>query len=473
MMKHLIPVLCVVGLLQGVRLWGADARPNVLVILADDLGWGELGCQGFTKEIPTPNIDSLAINGVRMTSGYVSGPYCSPTRAGFMTGRYQQRFGHEFNPGPAESAVKNFGLPLSEKTIANYFKEAQYATGWIGKSHLGYQGEFHPLKRGFDRFYGFLGGAHDYFDATNDAANLILDGNEPVKEVVYTTDMFAQQTNNFIEQNKNRPWFCYLAFNAVHSPLQAPDKVLQRFSGISDPKRQKYAAMQSSMDDAVGSVLSKLRELQLEENTLIFFFSDNGGPTPSTTSGNGPLRGYKAQTWEGGIRVPFLIQWKGKLPGGKVDDRPVIQLDILPTALAAAAIEIKPEWKLDGVNLLPYLTGEKPGSPHDSLYWRFGKQIAIRSGDWKLVKSVGSPNLAGIEQIEKATTANSELYNLKDDIGEKANLALKESEKLKELAGAWEAWDSTLKEPSWVPNRKAGKNAKANSQSKKKKATQK
>ncbi len=229
--------------------------------------------------------------------------------------------------------------------------------------------------------------------------------------------------------------------------------------------------MQSSMDDAVGSVLSKLRELHLEENTLIFFFSDNGGPTPSTTSSNGPLRGYKAQTWEGGIRVPFLIQWKGKIAGGKVDDRPVIQLDILPTALAAASIDIKPEWKLDGVNLLPFLTGNQSGSPHEALYWRFGKQMAIRVGDWKLVKSVGSEGLAGIEQFAKATTGNAELYNLKVDIGEKTNLAAKEPEKLKQLVAAWEAWDATLKQPEWVPNRTVGKKASTSTQSKKKKAT--
>jgi arylsulfatase A-like enzyme len=285
--------------------------------------------------------------------------------------------------------------------------------------------------------------------------------------------MFAKKANDFIEQNKSRPWFCYLAFNAVHAPLQAPEKAIQRFSGISNSKRRTYAAMQSSMDDAVGSVLSKLRELNLEENTLIFFFSDNGGPTPSTTSGNGPLRGYKAQTWEGGIRVPFIIQWKGKLAGGKVDDRPVIQLDILPTVLAAASIDIKPEWKLDGVNLLPYLSGKLTGSPHEALYWRFGKQMAIRVGDWKLVKGVGSEGLAGIEEAVKATTANAELYNLKDDIGEKTNLALKEPEKLKQLVTAWEAWDSTLKEPEWVPNRKLGKNANTSTQKKRKKATAK
>ena len=467
-MRFLIPMMCCIGFLQSHTLSAADGKPNVLVILADDLGWGELGCQGFTKEIPTPNIDSLATNGVRMTSGYVSGPYCSPTRAGLMTGRYQQRFGHEFNPGPAESAVKKFGLSLNEKTIANHLKEAQYATGWFGKSHLGYQPEFHPLNRGFDRYFGFLGGAHDYFNANSDGANQIFDGKVPVKEIEYTTETFAKQAVDFIEQNKSRPWFCYLAFNAVHAPLQAPEKVLQRFTGISDPKRKKYAAMESSMDDAVGSVLGKLRELDLEDNTLIFFFSDNGGPTPSTTSSNGPLRGHKAQTWEGGIRVPFIVQWKGKLPAGKVDDRPVIQLDILPTALAAASVDIKPDWKLDGVNLIPYLTGTETGLPHQSLYWRFGKQLAIRSGDWKLVKGVGSEGMAG--DGNKATTLNAELYNLKDDIGEKNNLASKESEKLKELVGAWEAWNSTLTEPAWVPRAKAGKNGNAAQQKKKKAA---
>ncbi|MBL9133914.1 MAG: sulfatase-like hydrolase/transferase, partial [Verrucomicrobiaceae bacterium] len=186
--------------------WAA-AKPNVLVILADDLGWGELGCQGFAKDIPTPHIDSIATNGVRFTSGYVSGPYCSPTRAGFMTGRYQQRFGHEFNPGPAEAAVEHFGLPLTETTIGNRMKSAGYATAWIGKSHLGYKPEFHPLKRGFDYFHGFLGGAHDYFDAGVDKANPILKGTEVVPEVEYTTDTFASEAAGFIERSKDTPWF--------------------------------------------------------------------------------------------------------------------------------------------------------------------------------------------------------------------------------------------------------------------------
>ena len=210
--------------------------------------------------------------------------------------------------------------------------------------------------------------------------------------------------------------------------------------------------MQSAMDDAVGAVLAKLREHNLEENTLIFFFSDNGGPTPSTTSGNGPLRGFKTQTYEGGIRVPLMMQWKGHLPAGKVDDRPVIQLDILPTALAAAGVEIKPEWKLDGVNLLPYLNGQKSGAPHEALYWRFGQQMAIRMGDWKLVRTIGCKGVEGTEHLGPASTDGAELYNLAKDIGEKNNLAEQEPAKFKELAAVWDKWNSELVEPKWFPS---------------------
>ena len=437
-------------------------KPNILIILADDLGYGELGCQGYTQQIPTPNIDSIAKNGVRFTSGYVSGPYCSPTRAGLMTGRYQQRFGHEFNPGPAQTASPTFGLPLEEKTIGDRLKAEGYVTGWFGKSHLGYQPQFHPLNRGFDEYFGFLGGAHDYLDAASDSNNPILRGTTPIDKIDYTTDAFAREAASFIERHANEPWLCYLAFNAVHSPLQALEKYLARFENIQDIRRRTYAAMQSAMDDAVGAVLTKLREHKLEEKTLIFFFSDNGGPTAQTTSSNGPLRGFKAQTWEGGIRVPFMVQWKGHIPAGKVDDRPVIQLDILPTALAAAGVNIRPEWKLDGVNLLPYLTGNESGMPHQALYWRFGQQIAIRMGDWKLVKGVGSRGVEGIEQRGKPSTDGAELYNLKTDIGEKNNLADKEPAKFKELADAWNKWNSELIDPKWVPERgglakKAGK----------------
>ncbi len=450
--------LALLGILSNLALAAAAAKPNILVILSDDLGYGELGCQGFTPQIPTPNIDSIAAAGVRFTSGYVSGPYCSPTRAAFMTGRYQTRFGHEFNPGPARTAGKTFGLPLTETTIADRLKTAGYTTGWFGKSHLGYEPPFHPLKRGFDEFYGFLGGAHSYLDASADAANPILRGTKPTTDIDgYTTDAFAREAVAFIDRHQSKPWFCYLAFNAVHAPLEATNKYLSRFSDISDNKRSRYAAMQSAMDDAVGSVLAKVRALGLEENTLIVFFSDNGGPTVQTTSANGPLRGFKAQTWEGGIRVPFMVQWKGHIPAGKVDDRPVIQLDIYPTALAAAGVAIQPEWQVEGVNLLPYLTGEKQGPPHEALYWRFGPQVAIRAGDWKLVKGAGSAGVQGIERSAKSNMQGAELYHLGRDIGEKTNLAAQEPAKVQELAAAWDRWNANNVEAKWFPNRGAGK----------------
>lgn len=427
------------------------SKPNILVIVADDLGWGELGCQGFTKEIPTPHIDSIAQSGVRFTQGYVSGPYCSPTRAGLMTGRYQTRFGHEFNPGPAEAAVENFGLPLEEVTIANRLKSAGYTTGWIGKSHLGYKPEFHPQKRGFDEFFGFLGGAHDYLNPTGDKANPILRGTEVVDKLDYTTDAFAREGASFIERHRAAPWFCYLAFNAVHAPMQATSKYQDRFPAVTDPKRKAFCGMLSAMDDGIGLVLAELRKHQLEENTLIFFISDNGGPTPSTTSSNGPLRGFKSSTWEGGIRVPFMVQWKGRLPAGRVDDRPVIQLDILPTALAAAGVEASSDWKLDGVNLLPFLAKDAPAAtqPHASLFWRFGRQIALRQGDWKIVKGQGMPGVAEASRQEKGTTEGVELYNLKDDLGEATNLAASEPAKVKELSAAWDEINAGMVEAKW------------------------
>ena len=451
--RLLLTAQALLGLALAVPSLAADAkRPNILLLVGDDLGYGELSIQG-NPQIPTPNIDSLAKSGVRFTSGYVSGPYCSPTRAGLLTGRYQQRFGHEFNPGPAEQAVDNFGLSLKETTLGNRLHDAGYATGWFGKSHLGYKPEFHPLKRGFDEYFGFLGGAHDYLDAAGDSNNPILRGTNRVSNIDYTTDAFGREAVSFIERHKDGPWFVYLPFNAVHAPLESIDKYLTRFPNIADKKRRTFAAMLSAMDDAVGNVLAKVRALGQEENTLIFFISDNGGPTPSTTSGNGPLRGFKAQTWEGGIRVPWIVQWKGHIPAGQVDDHPVIQLDIHPTALAAAGVEIKPEWKLDGVNLLPYLTGASQAAPHDALYWRFGQQIAVRQGDWKLVKGAGQPGLAPAARSgdARATTEGAQLYNLAKDIGEKNNLAGSSPEKLKVLAAAWNAWNAELVEPTWRP----------------------
>lgn len=416
----------------------AERRPNVLILLADDLGYADVGFQGC-KDIPTPNLDGLAKSGVRCTNGYVSGPYCSPTRAGLLTGRYQTRFGHEFNPG----AGPNVGLPLTETTMADRFKEAGYATGLVGKWHLGEAARFHPQKRGFGDHFGFLAGAHPYFPGLG---RPILRGTNEVDEKEYLTDAFAREAVAFIDHHKQEPFFLYLAFNAVHTPMHATEDRLKKFEAIADNRRRTYAAMTLAMDEAVGKVLDKLRAEKLEENTLIFFFSDNGGPTMQGTTINGsrntPLRGSKRTTLEGGIRVPFVVSWKGKLPAGKTFDQPIIQLDVQPTALAAAGVAAKPEWKLDGVDLLPYLSGTNSAKPHETLYWRFGEQMALRQGDWKLVRYDSTVDGA------KGTTSHK-LYNLATDIGEANDLADKHPEKVKELEVVWQKWNAQLVKPLW------------------------
>ena len=429
-------------------------KPNVIVIVADDMGYADLGATGC-KDIPTPHIDSLARNGVRCRSGYVSHPYCSPTRAGLLTGRYQQRFGHEFNPGPATDLTRDVGLPLTETTLADRLKAAGYKTGLVGKWHLGHADDkFHPLNRGFDEFFGFLGGSHSYVRPGAGRA-AIFRGKEEARETEYLTDAFAREGVAFIEKHKSEPFFLYWAFNAVHGPMEAADKYLKRFPDVKDQKRRTYAAMLSALDDAVGRGLAKLRESGLEENTLIFFFSDNGGPTAVNASDNRPFSGVKGTTLEGGIRVPFFVQWKGRLPAGADYDHPVIGLDVAPTALAAAGVAVKPEWKLDGVDLRPYLTGEKAGAPHPVLYWRFGGQMAVRAGDWKLVKATVGMGRAGgggaASRREKATVEGAKLFNLKDDAGEQKDLAAANPEKVKELAAAWQAWNAELADPRWGP----------------------
>jgi arylsulfatase A-like enzyme len=411
-----------------------ERPPNIVVILADDLGYAELGCQGC-KDIATPNIDSIARAGVRFTQGYVTCPICAPTRAALLTGRYQQRFGFETNPGPEAYADEKFGLPLDQPTLAERLKPAGYVTGMVGKWHIGYKPELTPPKRGFDEFFGFLSGAHNYLPGSRRSE--LRRGMEAVTgEKEYLTDAFGREAVAFIQKNKAKPLFLYLPFNAVHSPLEAAEKHLKRVEGIKDVNRRTYAAMTLAMDDAVGRVLETLRKEGLEEKTLVFFLSDNGGPTPQTTSSNAPLRGYKGQVWEGGIRIPFMAQWKGHLPAGKVYGEPVISLDIVPTVLAAIGKPAKPDEKLDGVNLLPYLTGDKAGKPHDALYWRFHAKQAIRSGDWKLLK----------EQRQDRW----ELYNLADDIGESKDLAEKMPDKVKELDKAWQEWNAQLQAPKWV-----------------------
>ena len=422
-------------------------RPNIVIFLADDEGYGELGCQG-NKEIPTPNIDSIATGGIRFTQGYVSGTYCSPTRAGLMTGRYQTRFGHEFNPGPMRPGA---GLPLTETTIATRLKELGYATCCVGKWHLGFDPEYRPIKRGFDEFYGTLANTPFIKPQRFVDSRVSPDPIEINDPNFYTTDAYAERAVDWIEKHKAGPFFLYLPFNAQHAPLEAPEKYLARFPNITDPKRKLFAAMMSAKDDAVGRVLAKIRALGQEENTIVWYLTDNGGPTQQTTSKNDPLRGFKSTTWEGGVRVPFMVQWKGKLPAGKVDDRPVIQLDILPTCVSAAGGDVATGWKLDGVNLLPYLQGQNAGKPHETFYWRFGPQWAIRHGDWKLVKA--------------RDIAQPGLFNLAKDVGEQTDLTASHPEQAAELKSLWDKWNAEQKEPLWQAppsgaKKKKGKKAK-------------
>ncbi len=449
-------VLALTGLVSaaGVLTAAEPRKPNIIVIVADDMGYADIGANGC-KDIPTPHIDSLAKNGVRCSNGYVSHPYCSPTRAGLLTGRYQQRFGHEFNPGPPTDRTPGVGLPLTETTLADRLKAAGYKTGVVGKWHLGHtEDEFHPLNRGFDEFFGFLGGSHSYLRSGTGPTS-IYRGREEVQEEEYLTDAFAREGVAFIEKHKAGPFFLYWTFNAVHGPLEAAEEYRKRFPDIKDPKRRTYAAMLAALDDGIGRGLAKLREAGIEEDTLIFFVSDNGGPEAVNASDNGPFHGVKGTTWEGGIRVPFLVQWKGHVPAGTVYDRPVIQLDFLPTALAAAEVGVKPEWKLDGVDLLPYLRGEKADAPHAALYWRFGGQMAVRMGDWKLVKAIPGKGQEGAggagSRREKATIEGARLFDLKADIGEQTDVADGHPEKAKELADAWQRWNAELADPRWGP----------------------
>lgn len=403
-------------------------RPNIVLIFSDDQGYADMGCQGCT-DIPTPNLDAICAGGVRCTSGYVTAPVCSPSRAGLLAGRYQQRFGHEHNPGAADGA----GLPLDQTTLADRLKTAGYATGMVGKWHLGMLPEQHPMSRGFDEFFGFLHGAHSYLKPNESRTDPLLLGREPIEESEYLTDAFAREAVSFIERHAAEPFFLYLAFNAVHTPLEATPEYLDRFEGIADPNRRTFAGMMAAMDDAVGDVLNTLRARGLEDDTLVFFISDNGGITASNTSRNDPLRGYKGQLYEGGIRVPFALRWPGRIPAGTVYHRPVSSLDVTPTALTAAGAALPAD--LDGVDLAPCLSRAKTGDPHEQLCWRMGRKTAIRRGDWKLLREA---------------QGDWEFYDLADDIGEQTNLAQDEPERLAELQAALAAWDAEMVEPLWV-----------------------
>jgi arylsulfatase A-like enzyme len=420
-----------------------NGPPNIVIILADDLGYGDVGFNGC-PDIPTPNMDALAANGVLCTNGYVTHPFCSPSRAGLMTGRYQQRFGYENNPAgdPIYDRNPRLGLPLQELTLPEILRPAGYVCGAIGKWHLGEMQNLDPIARGFDEFFGFLGAASKYYNA-----QLFRDRTHVV-ETEYLTDAFTREGVAFINNHAAQPFLLYLAYNAVHEPYDEPPEVyVQRVSYITDPRRRLLAAMVVALDDGVGQVVQALAANNILNNTLIIFLSDNGARRCSFTS-NYPLRGYKMDVLEGGIHVPFAVQWTGRLPAHVVYDDLVSSLDIVPTAAAVAGVALPADRAYDGLDIVPYLAGEQV-SPLRTLFWRWfglGPDCppearntiwAVRSGLLKLV----------VERAEDDQPAA--LYNLLSDIGETQDLAAIRSTAVSALTGLYARWTLDTIPPIW------------------------
>ena len=422
-------------------------QPNIILLFADDAGYADFGFHG-SKEILTPNLDRLAAQGVIFTQGYVSASVCGPSRAGMLTGRYQQRFGFEENNVPGfmseVSAADGIemGLPLSEKTMANYLQAAGYRTAVFGKWHLGGADHFHPTRRGFDEFFGFRGGARSYWAYEGEPAepqNKLERGFGNFREHEgYLTDVLADEVNAFVERNRNQPFFAYLSFNAVHTPMDASEEDMAKFPDLKG-NRQIVAAMTLAMDRACGKILDKLDELGLSENTIVVFTNDNGGPSDRNASINYPLAGTKSNHLEGGIRVPFVMKWPAKISANSTYLHPVSTLDLLPTFLSAAGANYDTLSHLDGVDLLPYLNKENVQRPHQQLFWKKYCRAAIRDGDWKLIRFADRP---------------AELYYLPDDISEQNNLAADHPSKVKEMFKSLFKWESTLERARWVLQRK-------------------
>ncbi len=429
-----------------------ESRPNILLIFTDDAGYADFGFHG-SQEIRTPNLDALAEQGMSFRQAYVSDSTCGPSRAGLMTGKYQQRFGYEENNVPgfmSEVSALNgdeMGLPLSEKTMAYYLNEQGYRTGVFGKWHLGNADRYHPLRRGFDEFVGFRGGDRSYFAYDSQQINgdnpLFLDkrleegfGNY-VEPPYYLTDYLAEKTNEFIERSveAGEPFFAYLSFNAPHTPMEATEQDLAEFPHL-EGNRKIYAAMMLAMDRASGKVLNKLSELGIEDNTIVVFTNDNGGPSDKNASVNRPLSGTKSNYLEGGIRVPFLIKWPGVTSPGTEYEHAVSTLDLLPTFFAAAGGRSATLGELDGVDLKPYILSPDVPGPHPVLFWKKDTRATIRKGDWKLIRFPDRP---------------AELYFIsKEDVGEHHNLAKEEEARLNDLYKELFEWELTLERPLWM-----------------------
>ena len=473
-MKTLIALLaatCFAGCGPGPTEEPAGQPPNVVIMMADDLGWGDVGVNGGTV-IQTPHIDALAAQGVLLTDGYVSAAVCSPSRAGLYTGKHQQRHGFEYNIAGRDT---DMGMSTKESTIADMMREAGYATGLIGKWHLGKQKQHHPLSRGFDEYYGMLAGSSTYIDSRTEGVeswpernaptvrsegNAIYDGFEPVEVEEYITDVFREKAVDFIERHQDERFFLMLTPNAPHTPLQATKQYLDRYRHIEDDSARIYSAMVAAVDDYVGAVAAKLRETGLEENTLFVFLSDNGcaGYVVERCS-NGPLRGNKRYYWEGGIRIPFIAKWPASLPKGIKYTEPVISLDLYATVAAAIGSDATAQ---DSVNLLPHLRGNSQDAPHEYLFWRAKPNIAVRKGHWKLWKVNKSDLTFDAVTDEAARRLPMQawpqdsphgqmtlLYDLSADLGEATNVAGGHPDVVAELEAALNSWNASLGESTW------------------------
>lgn len=432
-----------------------QAKPNVIVVYIDDMGYADLGANGVDVGAQTPNMDRMAANGVRCTKGYVSAPMCGPSRAGLITGRYQQRFGYELHMNPSRASTEvSFGVPLSEKTIADYMKGQGYKTFAFGKWHLGYEPDHLPHKRGFDEYYGYITpGNQNFLKEIHLEKGIIFWDGEILhpQNPLHLSEEYTSKALDFIDRQKDDPFFMYLAYTAVHAPCNSTgdyeDKYRQHFeqhpfkipdfenasSGKTTvEKRIALLAQLEQLDHNIGRLLDKLEQPDLDEDTLVFLISDNGGKPHTNGSWNFPFKGRKSQLFEGGIHVPYLVQWKGRIPSGTVYDKPVLQLDVLPTALAAASSNDLPS-NLDGVNLMPFFTGETAEAPHDQLFWCTGDNWAVLADGWKLVHTASS--------FSQTPKGNPQLYDLNEDPNELNDLYAAAPEKVEQLKALHAEWD--------------------------------
>ncbi len=408
-------------------------RPNIVVILTDDQGYADISFNPFhPSEVYTPNMDSLAREGIFFSQAYTSGNTCSPTRAGLMTGRYQHR------AGIYDSGEGGSGLPLDETIFPQFLKPEGYVCGAFGKWHLGLTPEYNPVSRGFDEFYGFMGrGAHDYYDLDNPESPLYR-GLNVISDEGYLTNLLTGEAIDFIKRHKEEPFFCYLAYNAVHSPAQAPEEDIADFN-TGDPTRDILMAMLRHLDRGVGEVVRTLKDEGLWENTLLIFLTDNGGAA-AMSANNSPLRDFKQTNWEGGIRTPFVVSWPAQYEGGRVIETPVISLDILPTVLDAVGVEEPGDKPFDGKSILPLLAGD-PGTHHKMLFWSEGGEEgewAVRYGKWKLV----------------AVKDDLELFDLDADISETTNLAASYPDTMEMMIIAFEEWLDEMAEPKEISSKR-------------------